>query len=82
MTTAEYRQEIEDVFDKYALRNCVSTVDELKTMVNYALGRVDVQATHPIAIQTKKTFKEMIDLFWKSVPINIKSYIVQILWIC
>lgn len=60
---AEYRQEIESVFDKCALKNCVPTVDELKTMVNYALGRVDAQATHPIAVQKKKTFKEMIDLF-------------------
>ena len=60
---AEYRQEIEGVFDKCALKNSVPTVDELKTMVNYALGRVDAQATHPIAVQKKKTFKEMIDLF-------------------
>ncbi len=60
---AEYRQEIEDVFDKCALKNTVPTVDELKTMVNYALGRVDAQATHPIAFQKKKTFKEMIELF-------------------
>ena len=60
---AEYRQEIESVFDKCALRNSVPTVDELKTMVNYALGRVDAQATYPIAVQKKKTFKEMVDLF-------------------
>ena len=55
---AEYRQEIESVFDKCALRNSVPTIEELKTMVNYALGRVDAQATHPIAVQKKKTFKE------------------------
>lgn len=60
---AEYRQEIESVFDKCALRNSVPTIEELKTMVNYALGRVDAQATHPIAVQKKKTFKEMVDLF-------------------
>lgn len=60
---ADYRQEIEGVFDKCALKNSVPTVDELKTMVNCALGRVDTQTTHPIAVQKKKTFKEMIDLF-------------------
>lgn len=60
---AEYRQEIESVFDKCALRNVIPTVEELKTMVNSALGRVDSQATEPIVVKKKKTFKEMIDLF-------------------
>lgn len=60
---AEYRQEIESVFDKCALRNVIPTVEELKTMVNSALGRVDAQATEPIVVKKKKTFKEMIDLF-------------------
>ena len=62
---AEYRQEIESVFDKCALKNTVPTIDELKTMVNYALGRVDAQATQPAVVQKKKSFKEMIDLFLK-----------------
>ena len=60
---AEYRQEIESVFDKCALRNCVPTIDELKTMVNHALGRIDVQASSPIDSIKKKSFKEMVDLF-------------------
>lgn len=60
---AEYRQEIEGVFDKCALRNTIPTTDELKTMVNYALGRVDEQTTSPTVVQKKKTFKEMIDWF-------------------
>lgn len=38
-TIAEYREEITSVFDKCALRNTVPTVDELKRMVNAALGR-------------------------------------------
>lgn len=60
---AEYREEIQSVFDKCALRNCIPTVDELKTMVNYALGRVDEQTTSPTIVQKKKTFEEMIEWF-------------------
>ena len=60
---AEYREEIQSIFDKCALRNTIPTTDELKTMVNYALGRVDEQTTSPTVVQKKKTFKEMIDWF-------------------
>ena len=60
---AEYREEIESVFDKCALKNSIPTIDELKTMVNYALGRVDAQTTPSAMTQKKKSFKEMIDLF-------------------
>lgn len=60
---AEYREEIQSVFDKCALRNSIPTVDELKTMVNYALGRVDEQTTSPTIVQKKKTFEEMIEWF-------------------
>lgn len=60
---AEYRQEIENVFDKCALKNTIPTIDELKTMVNSALGRVDSFATSPITIQKKKSFQEMMHLF-------------------
>jgi len=60
---AEYREEIEGVFDKCALKNTVPTTDELKRMVNSALGRTDVSSTAPTEAIKKKTFKEMIDLF-------------------
>lgn len=60
---AEYREEIESVFDKCALKNTVPTTDELKTMVNSALGRIDVCSTTPTETIKKKTFKETIDLF-------------------
>ena len=60
---AEYREEIESVFDMCALKNTVPTTDELKTMVNSALGRIDVSSTAPTETIKKKTFKEMIDLF-------------------
>lgn len=60
---AEYREEIESVFDKCALKNVVPTTDELKTMVNSALGRIDISSTAPTEVIKKKTFKEMIDLF-------------------
>ena len=60
---AEYREEIEGVFDKCALKNTVPTTEELKAMVNSALGRVDVSSTTPSETIKKKSFKEMIDLF-------------------
>lgn len=59
---AEYREEIESIFDKCALRNVVPTVEELKKMVNDALGRGE-GTTEPISIEKKKTMKEMIDWF-------------------
>ena len=59
---AEYREEIEGVFDKCAIRNAVPSTSELKTMVNSALGRTEAIETQPIT-QKKKSFKEMIDLF-------------------
>ena len=59
---AEYREEIEGVFDKCALKNVVPTIDELKTMVNSALGRIETSSTTTEIIK-KKSFKEMIDLF-------------------
>lgn len=62
-TIADYKQEIESVFDECALRNTVPTPTELKQMVNTALGRVDVNETKPVAYQKKKSFKDMIDLF-------------------
>ena len=60
---AEYREEIEGVFDKCALKNVVPTIDELKTMVNSALGRIDISSTTTTEAIKKKSFKEMIDLF-------------------
>ena len=60
---AEYREEIEGVFDKCALKNTVPTTDELKKMVNSALGRIDTSSTATTETIKKKTFKEMIDLF-------------------
>lgn len=59
---AEYREEIESVFDKCALRNSVPTVEELKKMVNDALGRGQ-GTTEPIPVERKKTMKEMIEWF-------------------
>ena len=60
---AEYREEIEGVFDKCALKNTVPTTDELKTMVNSALGRINVNSTASMETIKRKSFKEMIDLF-------------------
>jgi integrase len=60
---AEYREEIESVFDKCALKNTIPTKKELKTMVNSALGRTDVSSTTSTEAIKKKSFKEMIDLF-------------------
>ena len=60
---AEYREEIDGVFDKCALKNVVPTIDELKTMVNSALGRIDITSTATTETIKKKSFKEMIDLF-------------------
>lgn len=60
---AEYREEIEGVFDKCALKNVVPTTDELKTMVNSALGRTDIGSTATTETIKKKTLNEMIDLF-------------------
>ena len=59
---AEYREEIESVFDKCALRNVVPTAEELKKMVNEGLGRGQ-GSTEPIVIDKKKSMKEMIDWF-------------------
>ena len=60
---AEYREEIASIFDKCSLKNTVPTTDELKMMVNSALGRIDVQNTSPVTSTKKKSFKEMITLF-------------------
>lgn len=60
---AEYKQEIESIFDKCALKNTVPTVEELKLMVNLALGRADAQVTNPVSIQKKKSLNEMLQLF-------------------
>ena len=62
---AEYCQEISSVFDKCALRNSVPTKDELKNMVNHALGRVEQPGPYRIEMVKKKTFNEMADLFLK-----------------
>ena len=59
---AEYREEITSVFDKCALRNTIPTVDELKGMVNAALGR-GAASTEPIPVAKKKSMKEMIEWF-------------------
>lgn len=59
---AEYREEIETVFNKCALRNTVPSTSELKTMVNAALGRTDAVQTQPVILK-KKSFKEMEALF-------------------
>jgi len=60
---ADYKQEIESVFDKCALKNTVPTPTELKTMVNTALGRVDTTQTSPVVYQKKMSFNDMINLF-------------------
>lgn len=62
---AEYCQEISSVFDKCSLRNSVPTKDELKNMVNHALGRVEQPSPYRIEMVKKKTFKEMLNLFLK-----------------
>ena len=60
---AEYREEIENIFDKCALKNTLPTVDELKTMVNNALGRNSAKEPATTEVVKKKSFKEMTDLF-------------------
>lgn len=59
---AEYREEIETIFDKCALRNSVPTVEELKTMVNNALGRGKGNL-EPMPVEKKKNMKQMIEWF-------------------
>ena len=59
---AEYREEIETIFDKCALRNSVPTVEELKTMVNNALGRGKGNS-EPMPVEKKKNMKQMIEWF-------------------
>ena len=60
---AEYRQEIESVFDKCALKNTIPTTEELKTMVNSALGRISANADSQNTPTKKLTFKEAVDQF-------------------
>lgn len=58
---AEYHEEIENIFYKCAMNNSVPTVDELKQMVNFALGRRTGGASN-VYIE-RKTMREMIDWF-------------------
>ena len=60
---AEYREEIENIFNKCSLKNVVPSTDELKTMVNSALGRTDQRPSIPVVLMKKKTFEEMITMF-------------------
>ena len=60
---AELRQEIENSFDKCALKNTVPTITELKKMVNSALGRSETQQADLIPFVKKKSFSEMLNLF-------------------
>ena len=53
---AEYREEIENIFNKCSLKNVVPSTDELKTMVNSALGRTDQRPSIPVVLMKKKTF--------------------------
>jgi integrase/uncharacterized small protein (DUF1192 family) len=61
---AEFREEIENAFDKCSLKNSVPTTSELKVMVNKNLGRdeenIEMKIVH------KKTFSEMFDCFLRS----------------
>ena len=60
---ADYREVIESVFDKCALKNSIPTVEEMKTMVNSALGRTEMTSAHPSSLPKKKTMKDMMEWF-------------------
>ena len=59
---AEYREEIESIFDKCSLKNAIPTSDELKRMVNEALGR-GKRNVLPAVDEKKKNMREMFDWF-------------------
>lgn len=59
---AIFKEQIEECFTQYSLKNSVPTTDELKHFVNEALGREDeVKST----TTKRKTFKQMFDAFIK-----------------
>lgn len=58
---ATLKEEITSIFEKCALKNTVPSVEELKQMVNSALGRGTGVGDE--ALEKKKTMKEMIDWF-------------------
>ena len=58
---ATLKEEITSIFEKCALKNTVPSVEELKQMVNSALG--GGTGVGDEALEKKKTMKEMIDWF-------------------
>ena len=58
---ATLKEEITSIFEKCALKNTVPSVEEVKQMVNSALGRGTGVGDE--ALEKKKTMKEMIDWF-------------------
>lgn len=59
----DFQQEIELAFDKYSLKNTIPTADELKNMVNKALGRSDNTKKDEFIPVRKKSMKQMLDWF-------------------
>ena len=59
---ADFKDEIDSAFSKCSLRNIIPTSDELKTMVNKALGRTK-EITEETSIVKKKTMGQMIKWF-------------------
>ncbi len=59
---ADFKDEIDSAFSKCSLRNIIPTSDELKTMVNKALGRTK-EIKEETTIVKKKTMGQMIKWF-------------------
>ena len=59
---ADFKDEIDSAFSKCSLRNIIPTSDELKTMVNKALGRTK-EIKEETTIVKKKTMEQMIKWF-------------------
>jgi hypothetical protein len=59
----DFRQEIELAFDKYSLKNSIPSSNELKEMVNKALGRIDNSKQVEFVAIKKKSMKQMLDWF-------------------
>ncbi len=62
---SDFQQEIKLAFDKHSLVNRIPTADELKTMVNKALGRSEETKETEITPVKKKSMKQMYDWFLK-----------------
>ena len=60
---SDYQQEIEIAFDRYSLKNTIPTTDELKNMVNKALGRSDNTKKDEFIPVKKKSMEQMLDWF-------------------